>query len=162
MSKARDLAASTFTDAITANGGIYLGGTGSSNLQDDYEEGTFNLTVQGSSSNPSTTQTVPGRYTKIGRQVTITANNPTVINTTGASGYITFTGLPFSVSYYAVGNFMSYNGATYAYDGGVLSLAFTDSKIYIYENASNTYYRTVNHNPGSSVLFNLTITYFTS
>ena len=70
MSKARDLAASTFTDAITASGGIYLGGTGSANLQDDYEEGEFQVTVtcvSGSVTLLSTEDTLS--YTKIGNRV---------------------------------------------------------------------------------------------
>jgi hypothetical protein len=162
MSKARDLAASTFTDAITASGGIYLGGTGSANLQDDYEEGSFNLTVTGSASNPSTTQTIPGVYTKIGRQVTILAQNlVSTINTTGASGYIVFTGLPFTTNTPGVGSIMSYNGATFIYDGGIVCL-FADNVVYVYENASNTYWRTVNHNANSTVFFKISGTYFTT
>ena len=64
---------------LVVNGGVYLGGTGSANKLDDYEEGTFTAgyyqlqglggTFYGSNS--------LGTYTKIGRVVTITfsANN---------------------------------------------------------------------------------------
>ena len=55
----------TFNDAITTAGGVYLGGTGSSNFMDDYEEGTFSPMT-------STLATVyHARYTKIGNLVTI-------------------------------------------------------------------------------------------
>ena len=56
------------------SGGVYLGGTGSANKLDDYEEGTFTITAQPSTSGTitlSSTQNT-GSYTKIGRQVTIT------------------------------------------------------------------------------------------
>ena len=152
----------TLASNLTMTGGVYLGGTGSDNLISDYEQGTFNLTVTGSSSNPSTTQTIPGVYTKIGRQVTILAQNlASTINTTGASGYIVFTGLPFTTNTSGVGSIMSYNGATFVYDGGAVSL-FADNVVYVYENASNTYWRTVNHNPNSTVFFKISGTYFTT
>ena len=49
---------------------IYVGGTGSDNQLDDYEEGTFNCSFQtNSGSFPS--QSAVGRYTKIGRTVHI-------------------------------------------------------------------------------------------
>ena len=70
MSKARDLADGTFTDAITANGGIYLGGTGSANLQDDYEEGTWTPTFAVGTNITYNSQS--GTYTKIGRKVYVT------------------------------------------------------------------------------------------
>jgi len=50
------------------SGGVYLGGTGSANYLDDYEEGTISSrSVLGIT---ATTKTVTGSYTKIGRVVT--------------------------------------------------------------------------------------------
>ena len=51
------------------SGGVYLGGTGSANKLDDYEEGTWtpavaNMTVTG-------TLTTAGRYVKVGRMVSL-------------------------------------------------------------------------------------------
>jgi len=53
------------------SGGVYLGGTGSANKLDDYEEGTFTPVVRGQQSAGTTTGTsyAQGKYTKIGRMV---------------------------------------------------------------------------------------------
>ena len=78
------------------SGGAYIGGTDSANLLDDYEEGTFTATMTGSTSNPnSTIQDTSAYYTKIGRQVWIVVNFINV-DTTGASGSVIITGLPFA------------------------------------------------------------------
>ena len=60
---------SRFKD-LYLSGGVYLGGTGSANKLDDYEEGTHNLTVnQGAVAiNSSYSEAF---YTKIGRSVTV-------------------------------------------------------------------------------------------
>jgi len=50
------------------SGGVYLGGTGSANKLDDYEEGTFSVSV---STSGYTLTDSAGFYTKIGRQVTV-------------------------------------------------------------------------------------------
>jgi len=70
-------------------------GTVTDELLDDYEEGTFVPTLSGSPTNPTTTQSGTGRYTKVGRQVTVQIffNN---VNTAGAVGRIIVNGLPFA------------------------------------------------------------------
>jgi len=70
-------------------------GTGTSELFDDYEEGTFTATLTGTTSAPTTPVTVTSHYTKIGRSVTVTVNFLNV-STVGASGNIRITGLPFT------------------------------------------------------------------
>jgi hypothetical protein len=77
-------------------------GTGTSELLDDYEEGTFTATLTGSTTAPTTPATTTARYTKIGRQVTIEVS---FLNsdTTGASGNIQVTGLPFTAGELALG-----------------------------------------------------------
>jgi hypothetical protein len=65
------------------SGGVYLGGTGSANKLDDYEEGTFSGTVQGS--------VYSGTYTKVGRICHISLD---VDNTNSTSTQIA--SLPFS------------------------------------------------------------------
>jgi len=67
------------------------------NTLDDYEEGTWTGTLKGSVSDPTTPVTATGRYTKIGRVVTVQIGYENVI-TTGASGDISISGLPFSNS----------------------------------------------------------------
>ena len=72
-------------------------GTMSSELLDDYEEGTFTGTWTAYTSGCSTTQTSTNHYTKIGRQVTcwINASNMSLV---GGSGPVKMEGLPFATS----------------------------------------------------------------
>jgi hypothetical protein len=52
------------------SGGVYLGGTGSANKLDDYEEGTFTPVLADASSGGNTASgTFHGTYTKVGRMV---------------------------------------------------------------------------------------------
>ena len=76
------------------SGGVFLGGTGSANKLDDYEEGTWTPSFSGTGyafSNQS------GTYTKIGRQVFVRCKFQ--ITTVGSNtSSISFTGLPFTAS----------------------------------------------------------------
>jgi hypothetical protein len=84
------------------SGGAYLGGTGSANKLDDYEEGTWTPAVNaGSISGTSITYT--GSYTKIGRQVYIYFNANSASGDINISSYVTFSGLPFSITYLGTG-----------------------------------------------------------
>jgi hypothetical protein len=71
------------------------------NTLDDYEEGTFTATLTASTP-PTTPVTTTATYTKVGRIVTVTINFSNV-NTTGASGALSITGLPFSALDVAIG-----------------------------------------------------------
>jgi len=76
-------------------GGVYLGGTGSANHLDDYEEGTWTpaySTSGGSFTYDSATQ---GQYTKIGNVVTVYFRIYTNSATVG-TGDVSITGLPFA------------------------------------------------------------------
>jgi hypothetical protein len=81
---------SRFKD-IYLSGGVYLGGTGSANYLDDYEEGTWTATHGGNN------MTVPAglnpSYVKIGRLVTVCAD---VQSASGSSTTNTIGGLPFT------------------------------------------------------------------
>jgi len=59
-----------------------------------YDEGTWTATLTGSTANPSTPVTTTGLWTRIGRQVFVTAEFINV-DTTGATGDVRVTGLPF-------------------------------------------------------------------
>jgi hypothetical protein len=85
------------------SGGIYLGGVGSANKLDDYEEGTWNPLITGSG-NSIVSGTAVGRYVKIGETVFVwmTLNN-NGSNTFGSS-VITFSGLPFTSQSSSSGN----------------------------------------------------------
>lgn len=73
-----------------------------SELLDDYEEGTWTATLIGTTTPPTVPVTVSARYTKIGRQVTIEVTFGPV-TTTGASGNLRITGLPFTAGATALG-----------------------------------------------------------
>ena len=107
-------------------GGVYLGGTGSANLLNDYEEGTWTPTI-----NDGVIASATGRYTKVGRMVTVTYNY--VLTTLGSSGSMLIVGgLPFTSANNAPGSV-----------GRVLCRYFTKNQIvsYVDYNASViTYY----------------------
>jgi len=68
-----------------------------SELLDDYEEGTFTPTLRGSSTAGTATGTIGGRYIKIGHfvHVSIRINN---VNFSGSGGSIRIDGLPYAVA----------------------------------------------------------------
>lgn len=110
-------------------------GTMTSELFSDYEEGTWTATLKGSVSDPTTPVTATGRYTRVGRLVTISVSFDSV-DTTGAAGDVTVAGIPFNnstpftrvsgtVGY--VGNFpITYKYVTCAMDENNSSVYFND------------------------------------
>ena len=95
--------ATRFKD-LYLSGGVYLGGTGSANKLDDYEEGTWTPTIaQGGFS--STTGTA--YYTKIGRVVNVIWEGQIV--GTGTSAYFQIGGLPFSATTWSAGSMYTQN-----------------------------------------------------
>ena len=84
---------------------IFLGGTGSANELDDYEEGTFSPTVGGSSNNPTQSYAHQyGHYTKVGNlcfcSVDISFANSGI---SGGSGEANLESLPFNAANLANG-----------------------------------------------------------
>lgn len=75
---------------------LFVGGTGSANELDDYEEGTWSPYIGGSSTvgSWSATSANGGFYVKIGRKVTCWANVQGTVS--GASGSAYVYGLPFT------------------------------------------------------------------
>jgi hypothetical protein len=94
------------TGALTATG-IYLGGTGSANLLDDYEEGTWTASYTGGSTVSGGDQAC--RYTKIGNLVQCTGS-VYYTSVSGGSGALKITGFPFTQSSGAI----NYSTATIA------------------------------------------------
>ena len=84
--------------------------SGTANLLDDYEEGTFTPTVH-SGMNNSTLSTSDGSYTKIGRLVTYQLNM-TISGGTANSSQLQFGGLPFAANGTTAN---AYGGATLTY-----------------------------------------------
>ncbi len=144
----------TVDGAITSQNGVYLGGTGSANKLDDYEEGTWTPTIsQGAiSSNRA-------RYTKVGNLVNITASITTFTDRT-SSNDVEIGGLPFTVKNDSV----AAQGLMHRFinSGGDAVAAYTDSNsttIRFYACNQNVSYTQVQHNHlgASSVIFiNLT------
>jgi hypothetical protein len=87
------------------------------NTLDDYEEGNWTATLAGSTTNPTTPVQVTGQYVKIGRVVHVQVNIANV-NTAGAAGNVTVTGLPFTIANLAgpmgaaYGSGWNFNGGT--------------------------------------------------
>jgi hypothetical protein len=77
------------------SGGAYLGGTGSANKLDDYEEGTWAPALAGTTTAGTFSGNTYGRYTKIGNLVYATCRM-TAVTLSGAAGGIKITGLPFA------------------------------------------------------------------
>ena len=85
---------SRFKD-LHLSGGIYVGGQGSANYLDDYEEGTFTPNLQNVSLSYSAQQ---GTYTKIGNVVTVRFEvGVTGLDTSDGSAF-QIGGFPFTVS----------------------------------------------------------------
>jgi hypothetical protein len=77
------------------SGGVYLGGTVAANYLDDYEEGTWTPTWIVASGSITANSNTSGRYTKIGRVVSIMGYISYESNSS-ASGTVTVGGLPFT------------------------------------------------------------------
>jgi hypothetical protein len=80
------------------SGGVYLGGTGAANQLDDYEEGTWTPTIEGSTSGSITGFTISGaNYTKVGRVVNLNCYLSSVdISSSTISGEVRIASLPFT------------------------------------------------------------------
>jgi len=93
-----DLGKSTsrFQD-LYLSGGVFLGGTGSSNKLNDYEEGTWTPTFGGDTTNPTITYSYRnGDYTKVGRIVHVRLHIEIFGTASGGGGGLYIGGLPFT------------------------------------------------------------------
>jgi len=153
------LGGSRFKD-LYLSGGVYLGGTGSANKLDDYEEGTFSPAIKGNISNPSTAATANGYYTKVGNLVSIHIKF-SALNLSGASGYFYFEALPFSgaTSTNDVGSVMHYNAITHNPD---IVTYVSGLQVYIYSSVSGGIWYAANHTGDSSAHMNVSFTYRTN
>jgi len=111
------------------SGGVYLGGTGSANFLDDYEEGTFTPVVYGTTSNGTGTYTHQrGSYVKIGNLVNVQIHLGWSAHT--GTGDMRMSGLPFNSENYLT---YGYSGPNIHYASG---LTFTRTQINGYIAAS--------------------------
>ncbi len=108
---------------LTLSGGVYLGGTGSANYLDDYEEGTWTPRCAVEGQGNMTLSNPKGYYVKVGNVVTATMNTGTisgVLNPSSARAWeihdfpFTTKGTPSIISNAAVRvtelNLSAYNG----------------------------------------------------
>lgn len=138
-------------------GGVYVGGTGSANKLDDYEEGTWTPTLS------TGTATFSGAvYTKVGNIVTVSFSMASFSDRT-SSNDLRVQGLPFNSD--SSGNYIS-GGVMgrYVNSGGdsiVTYQAPNDNKLYFYTVNQNSNYASVDHNDlsSSSSFFYVTHTY---
>jgi cytoskeletal protein CcmA (bactofilin family) len=125
---------------IYLSGGVFVGGTGTANHLDDYEEGTWTPQVNfgGNSTGIAYTSRV-GHYTKIGRMVY--ASFDIVLSNKGSStGGATVDGLPvanYGSSQNNAGTVISEGGGVDWPQSGVYGMVWSDGNIYIrYQNTT--------------------------
>ena len=160
----------TIDGAITANGNIVMAngkgidfsataGSGTSELFSDYEEGTWTATLTGATSAPSTAVTTTALYTKVGDVVHLEMAFSNA-NTTGASGTLKVTGLPFQAASAALstGSPITYN-LTVTNKYNVALIGGTGQEIFVYSVASGGAWTTESLPATTGAYFFLSMTY---
>ena len=130
-----------------------------SEVLDDYEEGTFTATLRGDSTEPGTLITAnTAKYTKIGNTVHLTISFEAK-NTTGYSGDMSISGMPFTNGTgRGIFNAATYYGATFSgYATGVLN--DNGNSISIMDILSNLAWGAVQHRPASDTYVWISGTY---
>jgi len=129
-------------------GGLYVGGTGTANKLDDYEEGTWTPTyVAGGTNFTSVTyEGQVGKYTKIGDTVILTVKISTnAINKGSASGDVYISGLPFTSNELYSNGTVLYNSANWSGDIPDGWTTFANISIaYLYYKSSTTAVTNIN------------------
>jgi hypothetical protein len=155
--------------ASPALGGVYLGGTGSANLLDDYEEGTWTPRIADFSTGSTLVSAgdYSGTYTKVGNTVILRC----VIGATASlsGGTVAIWDLPFVVadtqSAYAPGACLTrqinLNGGSYI----VMEPTKGSAKcapLIVFSGTSSTTNTVTNGLCGSQITLNFTLTYITT
>jgi hypothetical protein len=156
VSTANGLVSPTFSGNVTlSDGNLVIGtsgkgidfsatpGTGTSELLNDYEEGTW--TPVDSSGAGLTFSGASGTYTKIGRQVTV--NGQLSFPATASTANIAIGGLPFTVGTFSVG----------AVNNADVVFTITSSTVFYIYDVAGTRKTNVNY---SGVTIYFTIAYF--
>jgi hypothetical protein len=145
------------------SGGVYLGGTGSANKLDDYEEGTFTPSIgfNNNTSGITFSATPQGAYTKVGRKVTVIITFA-FTNKGSTSGNFTCS-LPFtSIGSGQGSGVMGYN---YNWVNGDKARGFTfqvHSGVLYMMNANSGAFATNGEFNNNTYVSGITVTYFTS
>ena len=114
---------------------IYVGGTGSANKLDDYEEGTWTPNVFGNNSGTYTARN--GWYTKTGNTVELYFYISLTSGNAGGGQYFNMYGLPFTSTGNTCGSFMSKNHTTNNNRWFVLYIADGDTHLQAYGTEAN-------------------------
>ena len=128
------------------------------NTLDDYEEGTWVGTLTGGTTTPATPQQATGKYSKIGRQVSITIYFQNV-DTTGYSGAVAITGLPFTED----GSRANGTAACYNFDFNSGTAVFVNvgvTTLYYTSMLTNSNWRDVNHSAGAGRYLQANVIYY--
>jgi len=132
------------------SGGVYLGGTGSANKLEDYEEGTWTPNIDYGGTD-GTMSSASGVYTKVGRIVHC-SGMLVVSSTNGGTGNAFLTGLPFTVGDLVSSTGVEASGvisyfASMGESVGTMSIAAINGQTYceIYKGTSGTGAATANH-----------------
>ena len=154
----------TNTGLITASAGVSIGSGGTSNTIDDYEEGIWTATLTGSGNNPNASLTTTGFYTKVGSYVSAFCNFSN-LNSTGASGSIRVTGLPYAASLISChSGIMIYS--RFSVPSGVNNInpyiAASLSEIRFYYSKSASAWGEVSHSAGTGFYLWCGVTYITA
>ena len=140
--------------------GVNLGGAGAANRLNDYEEGAVSLALTGGNDNPSTAVAITGTYVKIGRLVSIRAQNLN-LNNTGAGGPMQLTGFPFAANgAYGIGSIGEVNDICTFTNTPFLVVSGTIG--YVYQNISEANAAAVNHHVDTAGAINIDVTYETN
>ena len=114
---------------------LYVGGTGSANKLEDYEEGTWTPSVAGNGSGTYTQRN--GWYTKTGQTVNIYFYIDIANANYGGGSYFNMYGLPFTATGNTCGSFMSKNHTTNNNRWFVLYIADGDNHLQSYGSEAN-------------------------
>jgi hypothetical protein len=164
-------------DTDVDNSFIQLGGIGTNNRLDDYEEGTFSPTFTAGSGGGTLTigryNLQDGFYTKVGQQVTVTARIAGDTVTKTGSATLQLSGLPFTISTSGAGE--AKLGGNISGGSGITNLAKVNaidkgnndtSVIFLYDSgsASNDVFASLNitNINGDYPVIKVTLTYFTT
>jgi len=167
-------ASATFSDSsltelarIDADGISFNGDTATANHLDDYEEGTFTVTLRGSTSEPATLiSDTTNYYTKIGNMVKVRISIENV-DTTGYAGEVSFNGLPFTSANNTrtIGTLIGYRSivSTPSNPTGIVSMVFPNStNIATRAGISNDGWSVPTHSAGTGRYFFIDMVYMVS
>ena len=136
-------------------------GTGTSELFDDYEEGTWTPTFSAGGGGSDAWDTKVGKYTKVGRKVTCMFSCQSYSGSASLSGDITMSGLPFTNSQRQyVGDYGIYNmDLPASASGGHMIFINNNTSWYLYfdvDNANSIIFNSAHLKTGSYFEGNLT------